>query len=186
MQAILEAVSSGNLPAEPRLVICNNSGAKALERARNAGIPALHMSTVTHPGEGELDDAMTSAMQAHAVEVVVMAGYMRKVGPRMLRTYHRRIVNIHPALLPRHGGQGMFGIHVHEAVIAAGEKETGATVHLADEEYDRGPILAQWRVPVLDGDTPETLQARVLETEHRLYPETLRRIALGEIELNAL
>jgi phosphoribosylglycinamide formyltransferase-1 len=96
------------------------------------------------------------------------------------------MLNIHPALLPRHGGKGMYGIRVHEAVLAAGERETGVTVHLVDEVYDHGPIVAQARVPVQPGDTPEALQARVLQAEHRLYPETLRRIALGEIDLDAL
>jgi phosphoribosylglycinamide formyltransferase-1 len=109
---------------------------------------------------------------------------MRRVGPRVLAAFPRRIVNIHPALLPKFGGQGMFGLRVHEAVLAAGERETGVTVHLVNHEYDRGPILDQARVLVRPGDTPETLQARVLEVEHRFYPEVLRRIASGEIDLD--
>lgn len=184
LQAILDAIAAGDLPAEARLVISNNSQARALERARTAGVATRHLSGKTHPEPDALDAAMVAAMQSEGVNVVVLAGYMRKIGPRMLAAYPRRIVNIHPALLPRHGGQGMYGIRVHEAVLAAGERETGVTVHLVDAEYDRGPILAQATVPVAPGDTPETLQARVLETEHRLYPDTLRRIALGEIDLD--
>ena len=186
MQAILDAIAAGALPAEARIVICNNSGARALERARVAGVPGLHLSAAALGSEEALDRAMLEALRGHGVGLVVCAGYMRKVGPRVLAAYVRRVLNIHPALLPRHGGKGMYGIRVHEAVLAAGERETGVTVHLVDEVYDHGPIVAQARVPVQPGDTPEALQARVLQTEHRLYPETLRRIALGEIDLDAL
>jgi phosphoribosylglycinamide formyltransferase-1 len=186
MQAILDAIAAGALPAEARIVICNNSGARALERARAAGVPGLHLSAAALGSEEALDRAMLEALRGHGVGLVVCAGYMRKVGPRVLAAYARRVLNIHPALLPRHGGKGMYGIRVHEAVLAAGERETGVTVHLVDEVYDHGPIVAQARVPVQPGDTPEALQARVLQTEHRLYPETLRRIALGEIDLDAL
>lgn len=185
LQAILDAIAAGTLPAEPRLVICNNSGAKALDRARSAGVPGLHLSGATHPDADALDGAMLEALRGHGVNLVVCAGYMRKVGPRVLSAYRRRIVNVHPALLPRHGGQGMYGLRVHEAVLAAGDRVTGVTIHLVDAAYDHGPTLAQATVPVQPGDTPEGLQARVLETEHRLYPDTLRRIALGEIDLDA-
>lgn len=186
MQAILDAIAAGTLPAEASAAICNNSGARALERARRWGMPALHMSTRTHDGPDGLDAAMADALREHGVTLVVCAGYMRKVGPRVLAAYPRRVVNIHPALLPDFGGQGMYGIHVHEAVLAAGVAETGVSIHLVDAVYDHGPVLAQARVAVQPGDTPETLQARVLELEHRLYPETLRRIAMGEIDLDAV
>jgi len=109
---------------------------------------------------------------------------MKKLGPKTLAHFRGRILNIHPALLPKHGGKGMYGIRVHESVIAAGETESGVTVHLVTEEYDRGPILAQVRVPVMPGDTPETLAERVLVQEHILYPATLQRIATGEIVLS--
>jgi phosphoribosylglycinamide formyltransferase 1 len=183
LQAILDAIAQGRLPAQPRLVICNNSQARALERAAAAGVPGMHLSLATHGDADGLDQAMLDALRAHEVNLVVCAGYMRKVGPRVLAAFRGRVLNVHPALLPRFGGPGMFGLHVHEAVLASGERETGVTIHVVDEVYDHGPILAQARVPVLPGDTPEALQARVLETEHRLYPETLRRIALGEIAL---
>jgi phosphoribosylglycinamide formyltransferase-1 len=185
LQAILDAIGDGRLEAQARIVVSNNSGSLALERARAAGVPALHLSSQTHPGPEALDRAIAQALLLHGTELVVLAGYMRKIGQALLAAYPRRIVNIHPALLPKHGGLGMFGIHVHEAVLAAGERETGATVHLVNAEYDRGPTLAQARVPVEPGDTPETLQQRVLATEHRLYAETLQRIATGEIELDS-
>ncbi len=186
LQAILDAVRSGGLPASPRVVISNNSSALALHRAEKSGVETLHLSGVTHPGQGELDLNIMKALRDREVNLVVLAGYMKKIGPALLGAYPRRIVNIHPALLPKFGGEGMYGLHVHEAVLAAGETITGVSVHLVDEQYDRGSILAQVEVPVLPGDSPEMLRARVLEQEHFLYPETLRRIAAGEIDLDNL
>ena len=183
LQAILDAIAAGELPARACVVISNNSSATALERARAAGVPALHLSAKSFPDDDALDRAILDALRSAGVNLVLLAGYMKKLGPRVLGAYRGRVLNIHPALLPRHGGQGMFGMHVHEAVLAAGDTESGATIHLVDEEYDRGPMLAQARVPVLPGDTPDTLAARVLAEEHRLYPDTLRRIAAGEITL---
>jgi phosphoribosylglycinamide formyltransferase-1 len=183
LQAILDAIESGQIPAQACVVICNNSEAPALARAAAGGIPAFHLSSRTHPDPAALDVAILQALQGNRVNLVVLAGYMKKLGPRVLAAYARRVLNIHPALLPKFGGQGMYGMRVHHAVLAAGERESGPTVHVVTDEYDAGPILAQARVPVLPGDTPETLQARVLEQEHRLYPDVLRRIALGEIAL---
>jgi phosphoribosylglycinamide formyltransferase-1 len=181
--AILTAIRAGRLPARAGVVISNNSDAGALERARRFGVPARHLSGRTHPDPEALDGAILAALREHGVTLVVLAGYMRKLGPRVLAAYRGRVLNIHPALLPAFGGQGMFGLRVHQAVLAAGAAESGCTVHLVTEAYDQGPILAQARVPVLPGDTPESLQARVLEQEHRLYAETLRRIAAGELAL---
>lgn len=183
MQAIVDAAAAGRLRAQVVLVISNNSGSGALERARRHGLPWRHMSGKTHPGAGELDEAMTRAAETAGAELVLLAGYMKKLGPRMLDRFRGRILNIHPALLPRHGGPGMYGLRPHQAVLAAGDRETGPTVHVVDEEYDRGPILRQRRVPVLDGDTPETLQQRVLAAEHELYVEVLEDIAAGRINL---
>ena len=125
--------------------------------------------------------AILDALTRHDVELVVLAGYMKKLGPRTLTRYRGRVLNIHPALLPRFGGQGMYGARVHEAVLASGERETGVTIHVVDEEYDHGPIVAQCRVPVLAADTPETLAARVLERV-----ETLERIVSGASNLGRL
>jgi len=185
LQAILDAMREGRLRAEPRIVISNNSQALALERARAMGIPAIHLSNQTHADAEALDAAVAEALAAHGAELVVLAGYMKRVGPRVLTAFPRRILNIHPALLPKFGGQGMYGMRVHQAVLAARERESGATIHLVDADYDHGPTLAQARVPVRPDDTPESLQARVLSVEHRLYTDTLIRIASGEIDLDA-
>lgn len=184
MQAIIDACKAGRLSAVPVVVISNNGESRALERARNEGIPNYYLSGKTHPDPDSLDQAILDALILHRVDVVALAGYMKKLGPKTLAHFRGRILNIHPALLPKHGGKGMYGIRVHEAVIAAGETESGVTVHLVTEEYDRGPILAQVRVPVMPGDTPETLAERVLVQEHILYPATLQRIATGEIVLS--
>ena len=183
LQAIIDAVADGRLDAEIVLVISNNSRSTALKRARDAGIPATHISGATHP---DPDAAIADALANRGVELAALAGYMKKLGARALGRFPNRVVNIHPALLPKFGGRGMYGGRVHAAVLAAGERETGVTVHLANGEYDRGPIIAQSRLPVFADDTPETLAARVLEREHVFYPEILRRIADGEIDLDAL
>ena len=182
MQAILDACKAGRLDAVPCVVISNNSEAMALQRARREGIPAWHISGATHPGEAE-DREILRVLTAHGVDTVLLAGYMKKLGPATLGAYRGRILNIHPALLPKFGGQGMYGRRVHEAVLAAGETVTGVTVHLVDALYDHGRILAQHEVAVEPGDTPDSLAARVLVQEHRRYAETLQRIAAGEIRL---
>ncbi len=183
MQAIIDACKSGKLKATPAVVISNNVDSTALARARTEGIPHYYMSGKTHPGPGELDEAILHIFLSHAIDIIVLAGYMKKLGPKTLSHFQGRILNIHPALLPKFGGEGMYGMNVHKAVIAAGEKESGVTIHLVDEQYDTGAIIAQIKVPVLTDDTPETLAARVLEQEHLLYPETLRRIVTGELHL---
>jgi phosphoribosylglycinamide formyltransferase 1 len=183
MQAIIDACKAGKLKATPAVVISNNSASGAITRAKNEGVSYYYLSGKTHPGPGELDEAILNTFLRHKVDIVVLAGYMKKLGPGTLSHFRGRILNIHPALLPKFGGEGMYGIHVHEAVIAAGEKESGVTIHIVDEQYDTGKIVAQTRVPVMPDDTPETLAARVLVQEHILYPETLQKIAAGEIPL---
>ena len=186
LQAIIDACAEGSLDAEVRVVISNNSRSLALERARRAKIPTVHLSSVVHPDPARLDAAIADTLTSHGVELVALAGYMRKLGPRTLSRYRNRILNIHPALLPKFGGHGMYGEHVHTAVLAAGESVSGVSVHLVDEEYDRGPVIAQSKVPVLPADTPDTLAARILEQEHTLYPQTIQRIASGDINLDSL
>jgi phosphoribosylglycinamide formyltransferase-1 len=186
MQTIIDACKEGRLHACIRVVVCNNSGAMTVERARREGIPFRHISGRTHPDPRELDAAVLSAFEEHGVELVVLAGYMKKLGPSTLDRYRRRILNIHPALLPRFGGEGMYGARVHEAVLKSGDAVSGVTVHLVDEVYDHGSIVAQRKVPVLVDDTPESLARRVLEQEHAIYPETLQMIAAGEIDLDRL
>jgi phosphoribosylglycinamide formyltransferase-1 len=186
VQAILDACRDSRLDAEPCVIISNNSDAMVLDRAMAARVPAFHLSSHVHPDPARLDEAILEVLQKHRVNLIVLAGYMKKLGPKTLACYRGRVVNMHPALLPKFGGKGMYGHHVHEAVLAADEKESGATVHIADAEYDEGRILAQKKVPVMAGDTADSLAARVLEVEHQLYAETLQRIASGEIELEGL
>ncbi len=181
--AIVAACRAGRIAAEPVVVIGNNSRAFALERARRAGIPAYHLSSKTHPDPADLDAAITATLARYDVDFIALAGYMKRLGPRTLDRWRGRIVNIHPALLPQFGGQGLFGAHVHAAVLAAGATVTGVTIHFVTAEYDQGPIVAQATVPVEPGDTPETLGARVLQREHELYVETLARVSRGELRL---
>ena len=183
MQAIVDACRDGRLPAEPVAVVGNNSRSQALERARRQGIPAFHLSSRTHPDPDALDAAIASVLSNCGAGILCLAGYMKLLGPRTLRAFEGRVLNIHPALLPKYGGRGFYGRAVHEAVLASADTESGATVHLVDDLYDHGPVLARAWVPVLPGDTPDTLAARVLEQEHLLFTDTLRRIASGEINL---
>ena len=186
LQAIMDAIADGRLDSEIRVVISNNSRSGAMRRARAAGIPTAHLSGAAHPDPDALDAAIADELANRGVRLVALAGYMKKLGPQTLARFPNRVVNVHPSLLPKYGGRGMRGERVHAAVLAAGERETGVTVHLANAEYDSGAIIAQERVPVLPGDSPHTLAARVLEREHALYPRTLQRVAAGEIDLDAL
>ncbi|HXE58048.1 MAG TPA: phosphoribosylglycinamide formyltransferase [Gemmatimonadales bacterium] len=163
LRALFDALTPG-APAEVVLVLSNRAGAAGLERARERGVPAVVLRDPHDAGE------WLALLDAHRVDLVVLAGYLKLVPAGVIERYRGRIINVHPALLPAFGGPGMYGRRVHEAVLAAGARESGATVHLVDEVYDRGPILAQARVPVLPGDTPDTLAERVLAAEHRLLP----------------
>lgn len=183
-RAILTAIETGAIPeARIACVISNNSSAGILETAREHSLPAYHVSPAQFSSEEDFAGRLLTVLDEHEANLIALAGYMKLLPRRLIERYRQRIVNIHPALLPKFGGKGMYGHHVHEAVLAAGERESGATVHVVDEDYDHGPVLMQKRVPVLPGDTPETLAARVLVVEHELYPEVLRRIASGELTL---
>jgi formyltetrahydrofolate-dependent phosphoribosylglycinamide formyltransferase len=166
LNALLEALR-GSVEAEVAVVLSNRADAPALAAARAAGIPAVPLSDYRDPAE------WLRRLAEHRVDLVVLAGYLKLVPAPVIAAYRDRIINIHPALLPAFGGPGMYGRKVHEAVLRSGASESGATVHLVTEEYDRGPILAQERVPVLPGDTPETLAARVLQVEHQLLPRVV-------------
>jgi phosphoribosylglycinamide formyltransferase-1 len=183
MQAIIDACKSNKLNALPAVVISNNSKSKALVRAKSENIPFYHISGVAYPDQDDLDKAIVEKLKLHDVDVVVLAGYMKKIGDRVIEAFPGRILNIHPALLPKYGGKGMYGNYVHEAVLAAGDKVSGPTVHIVDGKFDHGRILLQREVPVLDGDTVETLSARVLAEEHKIYWETLQKIVSGDIRL---
>ena len=177
MRAIVGAISEGLLDARALLLVSNNGDSAALAWAREHGLPACHLSGRTEGSPEAADLAIAEAMTKAGVTLLVLSGYLRPVGPMTLERFQGRILNIHPALLPAHGGQGMYGRFVHEAVLANGEAETGATIHVVDGDYDHGPVVAQRRVPVLAGDTPETLAARVMAVEPGLFVETLGAIA---------
>ena len=183
MQAIIDACADARIPASPSLLICNNPTAFAATRARAASLIVEILNSATHPNPDDLDHAIEEILLAHQIDLVVLAGYMKRIGKRTLSTFSNRILNIHPSLLPKFGGRGMYGTRVHEAVIRSGEKETGATVHLVNEDYDDGPILQQRSIAVDPNDTPVSLQKRVLKLEHSLYPDTIAKIAKGEIIL---
>jgi phosphoribosylglycinamide formyltransferase 1 len=163
LEALLRALGA-DAPARVVLVLSNRPDAAALERARTHGVPAEAL-TDSADGAEWLD-----RLARHQVDLLVLAGYLKLVPAAVIARFRDRVLNVHPALLPSFGGRGMYGHHLHEAVLASGARESGATVHLVDEVYDRGRILAQARVPVLPEDTPDTLAARVLAVEHRLLP----------------
>jgi formyltetrahydrofolate-dependent phosphoribosylglycinamide formyltransferase len=158
------------------LVASDRADAEALGRARSRGVAA---AVVVPDGER----AMIELLEDARIDWIVLAGYLKRVPPGVVRRWRNRILNVHPALLPAHGGRGMYGERVHRAVLAAGESRSGASVHLVDEEYDRGPVVARAEVPVLPDDTPASLAARVLEVEHRLLPEVVVAVAEGRLRV---
>lgn len=178
LQAILDAAASGRLDAEVRVVVSDNPGAYGLERARNAGVPAEVVPWDPGRSREAHDEAVVETLRRHGVDTVALAGYMRLVTPRLLGAFPGRVLNIHPALLP-----AFPGLHVHEKVIAHGAKFSGCTVHFVDEGMDTGPIICQAVVPVRDDDTPETLAARILREEHRIYPQALQYLAEGRLRV---
>ena len=173
LQAVLDAIDAGRLDARVCIVISNNSGSGALARATRAGIPTAHISGSTHPDDSLRDKAICDTLLAHQVDLVLLAGYMKTIGLATQAAFDKRIINTHPSLLPKFGGAGFYGLKVHAAVIAAGEHESGATVHHVSGSYDTGPIIAQRRVPVIAGDTPESLQDRVKAVEQALLLKVL-------------
>jgi len=183
LMAILKAIEEGKLKARVVVVISNKSSAGALEIARSKGIDALHISRRQFSSDREYADKILSELRKRNVELIVLAGYMKKIPAEVVSEYRNRILNIHPALLPSFGGQGMYGINVHKAVIESGVKITGVTVHIVDEEYDHGPIVLQRAVEVKDDDTPETLAERVLKVEHEVYPEAIRLFVEGKVNV---
>ncbi|HZR82947.1 MAG TPA: phosphoribosylglycinamide formyltransferase [Candidatus Binatia bacterium] len=185
VQAHIDAWEAGRTPARPSIVISNNSQSLALERARRHGVPTAHLSSATHPDPDALDRAIRDALVAHGVRLVALCGYMKKLGPATLAHFGGRILNVHPGPLPRFGGQGMYGRHVHEAVVAAGVRETEVCIFVVEAEYDTGPVIARRAVAVAPSDTADSLAERVLPVEHELYVDTVRRIATGELALPA-
>jgi phosphoribosylglycinamide formyltransferase-1 len=170
LEAILNNIQKGNLRnARIVLVISNNSKSGSMELAQRRGIETVHLSSKTHPDPTEYKETLLKYLTSRDIELILLAGYMKLLPLAVVRAFPNRILNIHPALLPRHGGKGMYGLAVHGSVIEAGEKESGVTIHYVNERYDEGAVIQQRKVPVLPDDTPESLAARVLEVEHDLY-----------------
>jgi len=176
-ESILKAIEEGRLLADARVLLSNRKSAGALEVAVRHGVPALALSRKEFESDEAFDREIIRIFAQHGVNFVVLAGYLRLLTPALVHEFPNRILNIHPALLPAFGGKGMYGHHVHEAVLAHGCKVSGVTVHLVNEHYDAGPIVLQRCVPVAEGDTPEQLAARVLEQEHRVFAEALQLFA---------
>lgn len=173
-KAIIDRIGEGDLEAQCKFLITNNGGCGAVNHATTYGIPVYHISGKTHPDQAEYEKALCAVLDERPVDLLILAGYMKKLPDCLVAKMQDRILNIHPSLLPRFGGKGFWGLHVHEAVLAAHETESGPTVHLVSNEIDKGRILAQRKVPVMPDDTPETLQARVLEQEHDIFWRTIK------------
>jgi phosphoribosylglycinamide formyltransferase 1 len=180
--SVLDAIDAGRLrDCRIVLVVSNNADAGIIEHARRRDLPVLHWSRKQYATDDAYHTAMLAALRETRAEMIVLAGYMKFLPAPIIAAFRNRILNIHPALLPSFGGTGMYGLHVHRAVLAAHEPLTGATVHVVDEEYDHGAIVIQRTVPVLASDTPESLAARVLEMEHYILPEAIRLFAEGRV-----
>jgi phosphoribosylglycinamide formyltransferase-1 len=178
LQAVIDACEYGILKgiAKVAVVISNKRGAFGVERAKMHGIPAVFIDPGIFADNAAFCAKMTQELKKRNVGLVCLGGFMRMIDPCLIKAFKGKVLNIHPALLPKFGGKGMYGHYVHEAVIKAGEKESGATVHWVDENYDNGPIVLQKRVSVLTDDTPSTLSKRVLEVEHEIYPEAIKTV----------
>lgn len=182
LDALAELIEDGQLPARIVLVLANRPGIGALDKAHRRGLPTVVVTSRDAPVEPWAEQ-VSRELAARGTELVVLAGFLRILPSSWVERWKGRVINIHPALLPRHGGKGMYGSHVHEAVLAAHETETGATVHLVTSPIDAGPILAQRSIPVLPSDTPETLRRRIHPVEVALLAETIGRFARGELPL---
>jgi phosphoribosylglycinamide formyltransferase 1 len=186
MKSISTACQNGSLNAIPVICISNNGNSEALLWAKNNGLKIAHLSQRTHPNIDNLYRATLSCLVENDVTHVILSGYMRMIDKRIIEYFENRIINIHPALLPKFGGKGMYGIKVHQAVIEAGETQTGATLHLINEEYDKGPIIAQTKIPIHPNDTSLSLRDRLSEIEGSFYVSVLKKINSAEINLDKL
>jgi phosphoribosylglycinamide formyltransferase 1 len=184
LQAILDAINIGKIPnANVILVISNNSDSGALKIAEENSIPSLHLSQKQFESDKTFNNTLLETLSRHKANFIALAGYMKKLDSCIINAFRNRIINIHPALLPAFGGKGMYGMHVHKAVIASGVKVSGATVHIVDDLYDHGPIVLQKKVEILQSDTPETLAERVLAIEHEIYTQVIRLFAENRVQV---
>ncbi len=181
LQAIIDNIDSGKIPARIVAVIVNEPGAQALARAERHRLPAFLIDHRNYRSRSDFEQAMIEVIDRQGAELICLCGFMRILTPHFVSRYPGRIINIHPALLPKFGGRNFYGRRVHQAVLQAGEAESGCTVHFVDAEVDHGPIILQRRVPVLPGDTPESLAQRVLAQEHIAYPQAIALIAQGQV-----
>ena len=184
LQSIIDNCESGYLPADVVIVISSKEGAYALERAKKHNIPSTVIIPKNYKNREEYEDEMIKIINSYNVDLVILAGYIKVLSPKLVRAFQGRIMNIHPALIPSFCGEGYYGKKVHKAVLDYGAKITGVTVHFVDEGADTGPIILQRAVNVKEDDTPETLAARVLEQEHKIYPDAIKLFAEGRLEIN--
>jgi len=183
LQAIIDGVEEGRLNCEIVFVMSNNSSSGALEIARKKNIPAYHLSErVFH--KNNFEESLIDLLEKHKPDLIVLAGYMKLVSISVIRRFENRIINIHPALLPKFGGKGMYGMNVHNAVFQAGEKVSGVTIHIVNENYDEGKIIYQEKIDISDCKSPEEIAEKVLKLEHKVYPEVIQKIIEGKIKLN--
>lgn len=182
-QAILSAIHEGQLHAHMALLVATNAEHGAVEKAKAAGVKALVLPPESEPDALAWDHRVADALYEEGVSILALAGYLRMISPVLLEAFPNRILNVHPALLPSFGGKGMYGMRVHQAVLEYGCKVSGCTVHLVNERYDTGPIIAQACVPVEENDTPETLSARVQMQEHRLFPRCIEMVIQDQLRV---
>ena len=183
-KSIVDAIDDGTLKAEVAGVISNNPDAGAIEFAKNRCFNWAIVNKKRYPDTEEHDNKLMSLLQEWKTDLIVLAGYMKKIPTGIVAKFKNKILNIHPALLPSFGGKGMYGMRVHETVIDYGVKYSGVTVHLVDNEFDSGPIVLQQTVPVFDDDTPEKLQKRILIEEHKIYKKAIQLFAENRIEIS--
>ena len=181
--AIADACLEGDIIAAPTLLITNNTKAKALKWAENKGLKTVCLNSTKHPDDKNLDSAIAQKLRDHKINLVICSGYMKLIGPETIAAVDGRILNIHPALLPQYGGQGMYGRHVHQAVKDNQDTETGATIHLVNNQYDKGRIIAQKKIDIDENDTVENIENKVKEIEPAFYIETIKKISKGDITL---
>lgn len=182
-QSLIDAVRDGRINAEICCLVASKPDIYAIERAKKAGIPVEVVRKKAFGSMDEFDEAILGTLRRYEADFAVLAGYLSIIGSKTIEAYRNKIINIHPALIPSFCGMGMYGSHVHEAVIEYGVKFSGATVHFVNEEADAGPIILQETVPVLENDTPEELAARVLKTEHKILPEAVGLMADGKLKV---